>query len=276
MRALRGALAALLVMAGVSLLVTAQIGVWADREVLDSEEFASNAREALEREAVQTLLVREITAAVLSELPSPARAFESDIRAEVEGVVGSPSFAGVFEETVQTVHRAVVTGAQDRAVLDLSAAAPQIAEALGRVQPGFEQFVPTQELAALDAGDDIPDLSGVDDTVDRLLTPAIGLGTLALALAVLVSGARPRTVRRIGVGLLVLGLAQVALLFLAPELVLDRVGDPVVRDAAEAVVDVLLSGLRWQGAALAALGAALVGTGIVWSRRPRSARVSRG
>lgn len=264
-----------LALAAAAALLVAAGAYWVRRDVLDSERFARHAREALGSAAVRTLVTDELTDRVIARLPVATADVSDQIGREIEAVVASDAFADAFELGVAEVHRAFVRGDAGRHLLDLSGAEMMVRDAVGRVDPRLADFVSAGVLAAVNVGEegDFPDLSALNDAVDRLLglsvVSAMGLAALALLLA----AERHRVAVAGGFGLAAGALLMFAVAAAFPGAAASRADSPLARDAVRAIAEEMVSSLRFEAAALAVLGVVVVLVGVAWGRRPAYARV---
>ncbi len=253
----------------------AHAGWWAQREVLDSDAFASTTGDAASEPAVREFFADEITARVVAELPAEASSFRSRIRAEIASLVATEEFVSVVEDTVRDVHRALVDDRVDVLVLDLSGAVPLVRSAVERVDPRAAAAVPAGALEAVPVGGegDLPDLSRMDEATGSLTPVAAAVAVFGIGGAFLLAPERLRLARRVGF-LTALGAgALFVLVLLAPSVAAGGIDDEATRGAVEVTARVFVRSLQWETGAIAAVGLAVTGLGALGARRPRTARL---
>lgn len=271
MRRLSGVLA----LASAGAFLVAAGGWWVQRDILDSERFARHVREALASDAVRALVADEITDRVVTPSFVGTPETQELVAGQVEAAVASEAFAALFERAVEEVHRTVVERGERRPVIDLSGTESLVRDAVARVDPRLAGLVPSGALATVGVGEhgDFPDLEPFKRGLGRLVGLAM-LAGLGLALLAQVAAREPNRPMVVGGFGLAVGASALFLVTAAvPGIAASRAGSPLVRDAVRAVVEEMVSGLRWEAGALAALGVALVLVGVAWGRRPLPARV---
>lgn len=273
MNPLRGFFARLLAAAAVAATLLALVGLWAERDLLDSRRFASLAREALAASAVQRLLADEVAAVVLAHLPPLPAEQGLAVRREVATVVASEDFAAVFEKGVRRLHKRSLDRGRVRSTLDLSLTAPAVGDALARVDPRLRDRVPVAELRSVKVApeDDFPDLAGARRVTAGLVPEALVASLVGFGLALALAPDRPRVLSGAGMGLAALSVALLILAAVAPDLAGTWIQDDRARGAAEEVLATLLRSLRWRAVAVAALGGVGFALGLAWTRRARTA-----
>jgi len=125
-RGARNGLVGVLVVVTAIAFTAASIGVWASRNFLDNEVFASRIGTVIEEQAVQQALARFTTQEVMTLVdvenliaealpdraqilaPTLASGVESFVRGKVEEVFASPEFQQLFETIVNTAHEQAV------------------------------------------------------------------------------------------------------------------------------------------------------------------------
>lgn len=159
------------------------VGVWASRNFLNNDVFASRIGTVIEEQAVQQALARFTTAEVMKLVdvenliaealpdqaqilaPTLAGAVEDFVRGKVEEVFATPEFAALFETVVNTAHQQavdllegnkseVVTASGDSVTLNFLPVINQVLAKIGDVSPeilGRDVDIPTVTV------DDVPD-----------------------------------------------------------------------------------------------------------------------
>lgn len=249
-------------------------------EPLDSSAFAATAREVLDADPVQDLLVEKISDPIVARVPPQAGDQEARVEAAVAGVVAATEFGDVFETAVEEVHRALLEDRTDEdrtdtVVLDLSAAIDLVRDAVSEIDPRFAAAVEEGELARVPIGDDddFPDLSEADDLVGAGAALSLGGAVATLGLALAFSTHRSRLLGWTAFGLAATSLIGLAVLLGLPDLAADRIiergADEQVADALRVVLDALFGSLRVALGGVAAVAASGAAVAAFWPRRAR-------
>jgi hypothetical protein len=250
-----------LVAGGCALAFVAAFGAWAERQLLDTEQWVQTSDELLRDEAV-----RDETAAYLATQVVGRSGLRPQAERLARSALESPSFERLWEETSRRTHTRFVElvrddgGTAGELVLDLHPLVVALAQRAG-VPPS---------LVPRDSGrlrvlrrDQVDTARGVVEVLETValwsLVLAVGAFAAALALA---RGRRAGVLAGAGAGLVVVGLLVLAVRELGGTIVADEVAERGGAEAAaEASWSIATSLLRDVGIAVAATGAvaALVG-----------------
>ena len=143
------------------------------------------------------------------ELTTSLAAYGIDIAAEAERiapmVLDDPDFRSALTDLVITTHQRVLLESTDEP-LDMTAITSAVRAIIVREVPEADAVLPDSSTLYIVTADQIPDITGPIDLLDRAAV-AIAIGGLLLPLAYLAHPERHRVVRWMGRWLLVLGLA---------------------------------------------------------------------
>jgi len=237
----------------------------------DPTSFSNRAVRVVHTGGVESLVVNTITGRVLGEVGDQT-SLEPMIRAAVGRAL---SDAGVTDEVRAAAHSLQNQLASGRAhVLTLSlpgigpavastvqASSPQLAEAVGRIGT----------VTVLDVGVPPTAASALHDltVLGRDSALLIVFSVAMVALALILSPDRRRTLVGLGLGAAVSGLLAAAIYLVGRGLVVDQFAAPGARTAAGAAWGVYLGGLESSGLVVAGIGA-LVAAMAALTRRGRS------
>jgi hypothetical protein len=261
----RELLARVLVYVAAALTVAAVVAGYLRYQLLSADEFSDRAAAALSDSNVRAVLGREITDRVVLESEPDLVAAKPLIEAAVAGIAGSEPFLALFEDGARRLHRAVLSGSDTRARLDLQDAGVLVESALGRLPVRGLDRIHTDVALRLNFVNQVTVTAA--ETADRLRELSlllIVLAVVAVVASVVLSPDWRRAVQVLGFS--VAGLAVAAILLLAgarvavERLASDRAVD---RRAAGAVWEAFLgdlSGLLLLVAALATTVAAAFAT----------------
>jgi hypothetical protein len=132
----------LLIVLGCLVVPLANVGIWVQRVVLDTDEFTALADDLLKRDEVRVALAREIVDEMERARPEVSLAAPV-LRPLVGDVLGSRPFLRVFTASVAELHRELVDDG-DVLSLDLDAALALITAEVQRVQPDLAGLIPTE------------------------------------------------------------------------------------------------------------------------------------
>jgi hypothetical protein len=249
--------ASVLTVVAAILLVGAAVAGYAQRALLDSDQFADRATAALRDPAVSSVVGEKVTdGLVLRNEPDLVTARPLIVSA-VSGVVGGGAFSSLFRRAALDAHRAVFRHDQDTLTLTLADVGTVVGAALETVRPDLARKL-EQERGIVVTRDRIGTTTG--DLVRlahrvRVLAWLLAALMLACAAAALwLAPDRREAVSRLGIGIAAAGVVIVIAYLAAREIVLAGVADPDDRDAVAAIWRAFLGDLRTLGWALAAAG----------------------
>jgi hypothetical protein len=257
-----------LVVAASVVLALALVAGYAQRALVDSDQFANRAAAALRDDSVRTLAADRITDDVVLESQADLIAARPIIQSVVSGIVGGRAFSGLFQSAVRDAHRTLVDGDSDTVILTVADVGTVLAAALEKVRPSLARELESSERVAL-LERDIGSLGGeLARLADNIRVLAIVLLVLSLALAagaLAISRDRRRTFVELGICLAGAGVLLVVAYGIARSLAINEVEGPEGQAAAVAVWDAFLRDLRtaaWilagSGAVIAAAAASLI------------------
>ena len=253
-----------LVVVASCLLVLALVAGYAKRAVLDSDQFANRATEALRDDSVRRLIATKITDDVVLAREENLLAARPLIESVAAEAVGSSAFTGLFRSAVRDVHRTVFDRDQGSVTLTVGDVGTVLAEALEVVRPGLAREVRATERVEVvrrDLGDVGSELAGVADEVRFLFVLLVVLVAAAAAGALALSSDRRSTAVELGFGTAAGGVVLAVALGVLRSLALDSVDGPEARAAAGAVWDAYLVDLRTAAWILAGCGAVVAAAG---------------
>ena len=257
-----------LVVAASVVLVLALVAGYAQRAIVDSDQFANRAAAALRDDSVRTLVAERITDDVVLENQADLITARPIIQSVVSGIVGGRAFTSLFRSAVRDVHRTLLDGDRDTVTLTVADVGTVLAAALEKVRPSLARELESSERVAL-LERDIGSLGGeLARLADQIRVLALVLLVLSLALAagaLAISRDRRRTVVELGICLAGAGVLLVVAYGIARSLAINEVEGPENQAAAAAIWDAFLRDLRtaaWilagSGAVIAAAAASLI------------------
>lgn len=268
----RQPLALLLAFAAVVLGLASVVALHLRSEALDRRTFADNALVALDRPAVQDLVVEEVAGQLIAAAPVDVIPRET-VEQATRRVVETQAFRRAFRRSAAEAHRVLFDGSADAASLRLEA----VTAALAGVDPRLAQLVPDDasvRLLTLRRGDVGVGTVKLADWVETTARVAPWLALAALAGALLLAADRRRLVRATGVMVVVAGIVLLIALPLGRSSVENNVNtatavDPATaRAAAGEAFGVYADGLELYGILAIGGGLALaVGATVLGGRR---------
>ena len=271
-----GLLAVIAVVLAVIALVLAYLG----RAVLQPQPFADRAVATLRHPAVQADVADHLTTLVVTNVGSgDLVAFRPLVRSAAGAIVRSSAFAALFRHAVLVAHNAVVEGHAPTIELTVNDLGVLVQGPLQKFAPRVAATLATQQLPTLVSyrpDGRVLDAVRTAKDVSSWAWVLAGLAVLAAAGGLAMSPDRRRTAGRLGIGLLIGGLAIVLLLTVGRAVAVHAAAPGrggVVGD----VWDVFLGGLRVQALVLAGGGAicAVCAFADRWAARERQAAATR-
>lgn len=255
----RRAVALLLLVVGCLATVIANLAVWSDRELLDTDNFVATLAPLARDQVVIDGVAVELTDRMVKVAPRVPRDLVDEV---LRTVLDTSEFQTIWTTALRRAHQELLRMADegiDQIKLDLE-------DVLERADTRLERFgIDVLDDAGIERIDDIvpwdsPWLRRVLQGINLIARLAIILPPACLALfvgAVVLSDDRRRAIARIGVGVGGGMILTTVGLWLARFYLMGRIGTPVTRHAAADVWDSLISTLRWQTALVGAVGAAV-------------------
>ena len=239
------------------LLVGASLAGYAQRALLDSDQFADRATAALRDPAVRTVVGERVTDGLVLRNEPDLLTARPLIVSAVSGVVAGGAFSSLFRRAALDAHRAVFQHDQDTITLTLADVGTVAGAALETLRPDLARRL-EQERGIVVARERIGTTTGdLVRLAHRVKILAWLLAALALAARRPRCGSHPTAARpssRLGFGIAAAGVVIVIAYLAAREIVLAGVADPDERAAAAAVWSAFLGDLRTLGWVLAGCG----------------------
>jgi hypothetical protein len=250
--------AAATVVASLAILVTL-LANYANHVLVSSANFSSRAVNVVQTPAVESLIVGIVTDRLVADAGN-----ESSVRPVIEDavreVLSNGQITGQIRAAATSLQSELVSGTATRLTLALSGLGSPLASKIQSESPELAAEVRNlSTITVLDVpipatnATAIHDLAGVARDSSLLLV----LSAALIALALLLSPRRARTLRGLGLGVLLSGLVAVAVYLVGRGLVLDEFSAMAARTAAGAAWSTYLGGLETWGFVLAGIGAAI-------------------
>jgi hypothetical protein len=264
--------------------------VWAERQLLDTDEWVDTSGELLENEPVRTALglfivdrlydseevqaqIEEVLPPRLDPLAGPAAAGLKEVaRRNAPRLLGSALALNAWREANEAAHGELIALVEGRSggnlTLDLGTLFQHVAEGTGLPPDAVDRLPPEVSSLQVASGDDLQTAQDALDLFETLVWVLLALAVVFFAGAVVLSRDRRRTLVSVGGCLMFAGLAVLAVRRLAGEAVVEALADaPNAMGAADDAWEIATSLLvdAAQGSFLAGLfivtGAWLAGAG---------------
>jgi hypothetical protein len=285
----KAGIAALLVL-GTLLWTAFGLGLWAERQALDTDQWVDTSGELLENEPVRTALglfivdrlfdseevqaqIEEVLPPRLDALAGPAAAGLKEVaRRNAPRLLGNARALEAWKEANEAAHGELIALVEGRTggnlTLDLGTLFQQVAEGTGLPPEAVDRLPPEVSSLQIASGDDLQTAQDALDLFEALVWVLLVLAIVFFAGAVALSRDRRRTLVSVGGCLMFAGLAVLAVRRLAGAAVVEALADaPNATGAADDAWDISTSLLvdAAQGSILAGLfivtGAWLAGAG---------------
>jgi hypothetical protein len=227
------------------------------RAFLEPGPFADRAVATLRVAGVQADVADRLTNAIVRSGGGDLVSVRPLVRAIVGGVVGNRAFQALFRRAVLAAHARVVERSGTRILVTLADAGVLVQGVLERFAPDVARRIGAERVSTILSSQPGGGVLDAVRAARQIYSGAWVLAVLALlaaAGALLTSSARQRTVKQLGIGLLVAGLAVVVLLTLG-RAVAEQTAPSGRGPAVGAVWTSFLGGLRVQALWLALAGA---------------------
>jgi hypothetical protein len=255
---------AVLLAAGTLLWIGFGLGVWAERQVLDTEQWVDTSEDLLENEPVRTALglfivdrlfdseevqaqIEEVLPPRLDPLAGPAAAGLKEVaRRNAPRLLGNALALNAWREANEAAHGELIALVEGRTggnlTLELGTLFEQIAEGTGLPPGAVDRLPPEVSSLQIASGDNLRTAQDALDLFEALVWVLLGLAVVAFAGAVTLSRDRRRTVLNVGGCLMFAGLAVLAVRRLAGEAVVEALADaPNAMGAADDAWDISTS-----------------------------------
>jgi hypothetical protein len=254
------------------------LGVWAERQALDTDQWVDTSGELLENEPVRTALglfivdrlfdseevqaqIEEVLPPRLDPLAGPAAAGLKEVaRRNAPRLLGNAIALNAWRAANEAAHGELIALVEGRSggnlTLDLGTLFQQVAEGTGLPPDAVDRLPPEVSSLQIASGEDLQTAQDALDLFETLVWVLLGLAVVAFAVAVAVSRDRRRTLVSVGGCLMFAGLAVLAVRRLAGEAVVEALADaPNAMGAADDAWDIATSLLvdAAQGSFLAGL-----------------------
>jgi hypothetical protein len=238
---------AVLLVAGTLLWIGFGLGVWAERQVLDTEQWVDTSGDLLENEPVRTALglfivdrlfdseevqaqIEEVLPPRLDPLAGPAAAGLKEVaRRNAPRLLGNALALDAWREANEAAHGELIALVEGRTggnlTLDLGTLFQQVAEGTGLPPDAVDRLPPEVSSLQIASGDDLQTAQDALDLFEALVWVLLGLAVVAFAGAVVLSRDRRRTLVSVGGSLMFAGLAVLAARRLAGEAVVEALAE---------------------------------------------------
>jgi hypothetical protein len=281
---------AVLLAAGTLFWIGFGLGVWGERQALDTEQWVDTSGDLLENEPVRTALglfivdrlfdseevqaqIEEVLPPRLDPLAGPAAAGLKEVaRRNAPRLLGNALALEAWRAANEAAHSELIALVEGQTggnlTLELGSLFEQIAEGTGLPPGAVDRLPPEVTSLQIASGEDLRTAQDALDLVKTLVWLLLGLAVVFFAAAVALSRDRRRTLVSVGGCLMFAAIAVLAVRRLAGEAIVDALADaPNAMGAAGDAWDIATSLLvdAAQGSFLAGLfivtGAWLAGAG---------------
>jgi hypothetical protein len=223
------------------------VGVWAERQVLDTDEWVDTSAELLENEDVRIALggfivdrlydseevqaqIEEVLPPRLDPLAGPAAAGLKEVaRRNAPRILGSAVALNAWREANEAAHGTLIALVEGEIggnlTLDLGTLFEQIAEGTGLPPGAVDRLPPEVSSLQIASGENLETAQDALDVFKTLVWVLLVLALGCFAGAVALSRDRRRTVLSVGGCLMFAGLAVLAVRRLAGEAVVEALAD---------------------------------------------------
>ncbi len=236
------------------------LAYWAGTTVYDSDAFADRSVSMLDEPAVRAELASRLTEELAKAGNQNAVNFRPAFQLAVEAAVDTDTFRSIFRTAVRRTHQAVLASNQGdtSTALDLSDSVSLIVANLSLPSSAAQGQTSSGGLNN-SLGDITTKLSDLgvwswEDYAGSLFTFGVLGGVVLGGLAIFLSAHRRRTVRRLGWGVMAVGLILAGLVPLAQAVAGWRITDGSLSGAVSAGLGNVMADLRTMGLWIAAYG----------------------
>ena len=255
MRARRIAVGVLLVL-GTLFWTGFGLGLWAERQALDTDEWVDTSAELLEDEEIRTALGVALVDSLydsasvregleqrlppdLDRLAAPASAALKEVaRRNAPRVLGTEAALNAWRRANEAAHAtllAIVEGETDRSLtLDFESLLREMAQGTGLPADAVDRLPPEVRTIEIARPDQLETAQSGLDLFETLVWVLLGLAVVAFAAAIFLAADRRRTILAVGGCLIVAAIAVFAIRRLAGTAVVDALADaPNARSVAD-------------------------------------------
>ena len=263
MRARRIAVGVLLVL-GTLFWTGFGLGLWAERQALDTDEWVDTSAELLEDEEIRTALGVALVDSLydsasvregleqrlppdLDRLAAPASAALKEVaRRNAPRVLGTEAALNAWRRANEAAHAtllAIVEGETDRSLtLDLESLLREMAQGTGLPADAVDRLPPEVRTIEIARPDQLETAQSGLDLFETLVWVLLGLAVVAFAAAIFLAADRRHTILAVGGCLIVAAIAMFAIRRLAGTAVVDALADaPNARSVADDAWDIATS-----------------------------------
>ncbi len=239
------------------------------RVLSESSSFSNHAVTVVHSGAVEALIVNTVTGRVLDEVGNNANV-QPLVQIAVRDALSNGRITAEVRGAAQTLQRELASGQANALTLTLPDIGSAIAPSVESTSPQLAEVV--SQIGTVTVLD-VPIPSTVSSVIHGLAvagrdsTLLIVFSAAMVALALLLSQDRRRTLLGLGAGAVVSGLLAAAIYLIGRGLVVNQFSDPAAQTAARAAWNVYLGGLETSGLVLAGIGAAVAVVAVML--RPR-------
>lgn len=242
----RGAAVVALLIAGTLLMVGAGIGIWAQRQALDTDNWVDTSSDLLKNEPIRTAVglylvetlydsdqvkqrLETTLPPALQPLAGPAATgFKEVARRNAPRLLGSAAALTAWQEANRAAHQTLlraIDGADVPVDLDLGALLEQVAAETGLPPAAVDRLPPDIAQLQIAPPQEIEKVRTAIDAFSAIGWVLFGLAVVAFAAAIFLAPDRRRTTLSAGVCLIVAGIAMLAVRKLAGDWVVAALAD---------------------------------------------------
>ena len=236
----------LAVLAALALLLGLVTG-YARLALFESDGFSDRATAALDDDAVKAEIARRVTDDLVLNANADLVAFRPVIESVVEGIVSAGIFQNLFRTAARDVHSAFFEGNQDTATFTLADVGVVLRGALQALAPKISKEIgggADVDVTPIDPPGWLTELAQAGRDLGPLSVVLLVLGLVLVAIALWRSRDRRHTLLTFGIAVVACGVIAAVALGVVRTIVLARIDDTGIRDAARGIWDVYLGDLR--------------------------------
>jgi hypothetical protein len=252
-------MAALLSLLATAAMLVTLLALYANHVFVSPGGFSNRAVSVLDTGDVRSLIVQSVADRLVGEAGSET-SLRPVIQAAVLQAVSSAQVNREFRLVAVSLHGELVSGTADELTLTLPDIGPVIASSIGSASPELaEEVRDIGTITVLDVSIPPSDAKHVHDLVSAGGDSSeLLIGTLVLvALALIISPRRRRTLVGLGLGAALSGLVVLAIYLAGREIIVNEFSSQDARTAARALWTGYLGGLETWGLVLAGVGAVM-------------------
>lgn len=234
---------AVLLAAGTLFWIGFGLGVWAERQLLDTDQWVDTSDELLENEPIRTALglfivdrlfdseevqaqIEEVLPPRLDPLAGPAAAGLKEVaQRNAPRLLGSALALDAWREANEAAHSELIALVEGRTgqnlTLDLGTLFRQVAEGTGLPPDAVDRLPPEVSSLQIASGDNLRTAQDALDLLKTVVWVLLGLALVAFASAIWLSRDRRRTVLHVGAWLMFAAIAVLAARRLAGDAVVE-------------------------------------------------------